>query len=154
METASPKCLLGTMQSIWVAGNAIISNLKPFLPKTVFFPTPIVAPKTSLGQPGPNLEIPGPNFGPEAKQNVPGAKKQKDAGRKTMQNPASRIPNGAIWCKLWPKTILINSGAHFPSKSCQIAERVIKNGASQDTQANQADLPDLPEMVHGRQFGP
>ena len=37
---------------------------------------------------------------------VPRTKKQKAAGRKTMQNPASRIPNGAMWCKLWPKTIL------------------------------------------------
>ena len=29
----------------------------------------------------------------------------KDARRKTMQNAALGIPNEAIWCKLWPKTI-------------------------------------------------
>ena len=35
----------------------------------------------------------------------PGTEHQKDARRKTVQNPASRIPNGAIWCKLWPNII-------------------------------------------------
>ena len=45
-------------------------------------------------------------FGSGVQMLVPGTKNQKDARRKTMQNPASRIPNGAIWCKLWPKTIL------------------------------------------------
>ena len=72
-------------------------------------------------------------------------------------------PGTAMW---HPGTIgdllktYLNLGTDFPSKRGQFAERVIKNGASQDTQADQADqadlpdLPDLPEMGHGRQFGP
>ena len=74
----------------------------------------------------PNL-APGPKFGSisfpfffllfyqcrtRAPMSVPGTENQKDARRKTMQNPASRIPNGAIWCKLWPKNIL----GHFAER--------------------------------------
>ena len=40
-----------------------------------------------------------------APKSTPGHEKTKDARRKTMQNAALGIPNGAIWCKLWPKTI-------------------------------------------------
>ena len=50
-------------------------------------------------------------FCPRAPMFVLGTQNQKDAGRKTMQNPASRIPNGAIWCKLWPKNILGKPGS-------------------------------------------
>ena len=78
-------------------------------------------------------------------------------------------------CWPWPKTghifwaqapnwaassipvVGLKVGSDFLGKSSQIAERVIKNGASQDTQADLPDLPDLPdqvEMGHGRQFGP
>ena len=105
-ETGFPKHLLGTIQSILVTGNPLISIFETILPQNHVFPTPIFPPKTSLGQPEPNFQIPGPNFGSGVQKWVPGTKNQKDAGRKTMQNPASRIPNGAIWCKLWPKTIL------------------------------------------------
>ena len=118
-ETGFPKGLLGTIQSIWVAGNPIISNLETIPAQNHAFRGPIFGPKTSPGQPGPNFQIPGPNCGPEFQKLVPGTQNQKDAHRKTMQNPASRIPTGAIWCKLWSKNILINSGAHFPSKLAQ-----------------------------------
>ena len=45
----------------------------------------------------------------------------------------------------WPRTIgdllrpYLNLGSEFPSKSSQIAERVIKNGPSQDTPPDQPD---------------
>ena len=59
-------------------------------------------PKRSPGQ---NVD-PGSNHPILGSKNVPGHEKTKDAGWKTMQNPGLGIPNGAIWCKLWPKTIL------------------------------------------------
>ena len=62
------------------------------------FSGPFFAPKISPGQnvdPGiqnPILEVQNPILGAKI-------------CRKTMQNPALGIANGAIWWKLWPKTI-------------------------------------------------
>ena len=48
----------------------------------------------------------GPKIQSRAQKSAPGHEKTKDAGWTTMQNPVLGIPNGAICCKLWPKTIL------------------------------------------------
>ena len=51
-------------------------------------------------------KVPGPKchqLGPDL---APGSKNIKDARRKMMQNPAGINSNGAMRCKLWPKTIL------------------------------------------------
>ena len=41
-----------------------------------------------------------------AQKSAPGHEHTKDARWKTTQNPVFGIANGAILCKLWPKTIL------------------------------------------------
>ena len=68
----------------------------------VCFPGPQNWPKKV---PGPKCRPVGPKIRPAAPKSPPGHENTKDARRKTMQNPASRNSNGAIWCKLWPKTI-------------------------------------------------
>ena len=54
-ETGFPKGLLGTIQSILVTGNPLIFNFETNPPQNLVFPTSILHPITSLGQPGPNF---------------------------------------------------------------------------------------------------
>ena len=55
--------------------------------------------------PGPKCRPWGLQIRSWAHKSGPGYEKRNHACRKTMQNAALGIPNGAIWCKLWPKTI-------------------------------------------------
>ena len=69
-ELGLPKGLLGTIQSIWVAGNLLISNLETIPPQNHVFPPPIFGPKPSPAQisksqvqflgPGPKMGLQGP----------------------------------------------------------------------------------------------
>ena len=69
-----------------------------FLHKIMFFQAPFLAEKG----PWPSR---GPNLGSGVPKMVPGIENTKLAYSKTMQNPVVGIANGAICCKLWPKTI-------------------------------------------------
>ena len=83
-----------------------MSILKTIPPQNHVFPTSIFGPKTSPAHPGPNFQIPYQVllvWGPKMDL---WAKNEKDARRKTMQKTGLGIENGAIWCKLWLKTIL------------------------------------------------
>ena len=72
----------------------------------MFFQPPFLVPK-------PSRASPGPNFWSGVQKWAPGPENQKDAHRKTMQKTGLGIPNGAIWCKLWPKTILGKPGPYL-----------------------------------------
>ena len=52
-ETGTPKGLLGTIQSIWVRGNPLISIFETIPPQNHVFRTPFWGPGTSPGQPRP-----------------------------------------------------------------------------------------------------
>ena len=70
-ETGFPKGLLGTIQSIPVTGNPLISIFETIPPQNHVFLGAIFPPKTSPGQPEPNFQIPGPNLGMGPKMLVP-----------------------------------------------------------------------------------
>ena len=68
----------------------------------MFSGTPKLAqkgPQAKMSTWGSRNRTSGPKF-------TPGHENQKDARRNSVQNPASRNSNGAMRCKLWPKTIL------------------------------------------------
>ena len=69
-----------------------------FFHKIMFFAGPIFGQKRSPAQPGSKSGIGVPKI-------VPGVENTKVACRKTMQKTVVGTPNGAICCKLWPKTI-------------------------------------------------
>ena len=52
-ETGTPKGLLGTIQSIWVRGNPLISIFETIPPQNHVFRAPFWGSGTSPGQPGP-----------------------------------------------------------------------------------------------------
>ena len=52
-ETGTPKGLLGTIQSIWVRGNPLISIFETIPPQNHVFRAPFWGPGTSPGQPKP-----------------------------------------------------------------------------------------------------
>ena len=58
-ETGSPKGLPDTIQSIWVAGNPLISNLKSIPPQNHVFQAPLSGSKTWAG---PRKSGPGPGI--------------------------------------------------------------------------------------------
>ena len=122
--------IFGPGTQIWDPEFGIPNFMIPNLPRPWPWPWPRPWPQVNrvalstfffffwkLGLRGPKETQNGTNitffdqFCPRAPMFVLGTQNQKDAGRKTMQNPASRIPNGAIWCKLWPKTILGKPGS-------------------------------------------
>ena len=70
-----------------------------FFHKTIFFQVPFSGKKGPRPSWGPNLKSGVPKI-------VPRVENTKVACRKTIQNPVVGIPNGAICCKLGPKTIL------------------------------------------------
>ena len=87
----------------------------------------------------------------------------KDAHRSHGQNPAARIQNGAIWCKLRPKSILTEAhfwpqgssgswlgydmilGSIFGANVPKCMERCSKSSLSEFT----SGPADPPEMVRG-----
>ena len=100
---------------------------------------------------------PVPNPGSGVPDLTPGTENQKDARRKTVQNPASRISNGAICCKLWPKTIWGRPGrfwSPFSDKMCQKPCVLHALRAARRSENSEADAKSEAEMVHGRLFGP
>ena len=72
----------------------------------MFSRVPFLGAKMSRAQPETIFEIMGPKVGPQVQNLVPGTKTIKYAHRKTMPNPVLKSGNRAIWCKLWPETIL------------------------------------------------
>ena len=77
-----------------------ISSTKPSFPGPHFWPQKVPGPAgTPIWNRGPKFGIPG-------SKNDPRGRKYQICAPNTMQNPVFRIPNGAICCKLWPKTIL------------------------------------------------
>ena len=97
-ETALPKGLLGTIQSIPLLQNPVQPHGGPFLPQNHLFPGPIFGQKRSPAQLGSKFGIGVPKI-------APGVENTKVVCRKNMQKTVVGIPNGAICCKLWPKTI-------------------------------------------------
>ena len=93
-----PKSFLGAIQSIPLRGTPVNSIGEIKFPQNHAFWAPF------LLQKGPR-PTPGQMIGPRAPNIAPGTKHIKDACRKTMQNLAFRIENGATCCKLRPKTI-------------------------------------------------
>ena len=129
----------------------------PNLPRFHVFWAPFLGPQRSQAQPGPNFGSGVPNLGSGVPNLTPGTENQKDARRKTLQNPASRISNGAIWSKLWPKTILGRPGhlwIPFSEKMCQKPCVLHALRAARRSQADEPDEPDEAEMVHDRLLGP
>ena len=104
-ETGFPKGLLGTIQSIRVTGNPIFSIFETFPQQNHVFPTPGLAQNIAQAESGARFGILDPIWDSGSQKWSLGPKtKRMRAG--TIQNPAARIRNGAIWSKLWPKSIL------------------------------------------------
>ena len=99
----------------------------------------------------------------------------KDARRQHGQNPAARTENGAIWCKLRPKSILAEAhfwpqgspgpwlgydmassglwgdlGVHFPRFGDPFSEQMFRNvWRVVQNQASRNSLPGLSEFIRG-----
>ena len=69
-----------------------------FFHNTIFFQAPLLVKKGPRPSRGSKSGIGVPKI-------APGVEKTKVACRKTMQKTVVGTPNGAICCKLWPKTI-------------------------------------------------
>ena len=89
----------------WAPYNPFPSHGSPsnpmgdhFLHKTIFFQAPCLVKKGPPASQGPNLGSGVPKI-------APGVENTKVACRKTMQKTVVGTPNGAICCKLWPKTM-------------------------------------------------
>ena len=96
----------------WAPYNPFPSMGNHFLHKTIFCGSHFRSKKV----PGPAGTLRCPNLGSGVPKIVPGVENTKVACRKTMQNPTVGIPNGAICCKLWPKTIF---GGEPSLRGCQ-----------------------------------
>ena len=90
------KGLVRTIQCTSLWGTPVKPSGKIIFLSCHCFPPLFLGPQRSPGQ----------NFGPRRPDLTPGPKKQKDARRKMVQNPAGIHSNGARRCKLRPKNIL------------------------------------------------
>ena len=88
-------------------GNLVVDRS---LHKIMFFGPPVLGPKN-------DPRLLGPRCGAWAPKIGSGVKCIKVAGRKTMQKTLVVAPNGAICCKLWPKTILGVGAPNFEGPS-------------------------------------
>ena len=92
-QSSLPIWLPGTLEFIWAGRIPLNPHQKIISLQNYLFQDPKITPKTSPGQ---NVDLGVPKSDPGLQNLTSCMQKQKDARRKTMQNPALEKSNGAI----------------------------------------------------------